>query len=82
MNKCDAVSKDDMELLEIVEMEVRELLTFYGYKGDDIQIIVKAKDRMEVEKKPGVEELLAILNKYSGRIPLDFKFDREEVNAR
>ena len=36
-------------------------------EGDDIQIIVKAKDKMEVEKKPGVEELLAILNKYSGR---------------
>jgi antitoxin MazE len=51
-------------------------------EGDDIQITVKAKDKMEVEKKPGVEELLATLNKYSGRVPLDFKFDREEANAR
>jgi antitoxin MazE len=39
-------------------------------EGDDIQITVKAKDKMEVEKKPGVEELLATLNKYSGRVPL------------
>jgi antitoxin MazE len=51
-------------------------------EGDDIQITVKAKDKMEVEKKPGVEELLATLKKYSGRVPLDFKFDREEANAR
>ena len=51
-------------------------------EGDDIQITVRAKDKMEVEKKPGVEELLAILNKYSGRVPLDFKFDRDDANAR
>ena len=37
MNKCDLV--DDPELLELVEMEVRELLTSYGYPGDDIPVI-------------------------------------------
>jgi antitoxin MazE len=51
-------------------------------EGDDIQITVKAKDKMEVEKKRGVEEMLDTLNKYSGRVPLDFKFDRDEANAR
>jgi antitoxin MazE len=50
-------------------------------EGDDIQITVKARDKIEVEKKPGVEVLLATLNKYSGRIPLDFKFDRDDANA-
>ena len=37
LNKCDQV--DDEELLELVEMEVRELLDFYGFPGDEIPII-------------------------------------------
>jgi elongation factor Tu len=37
MNKCDMV--DDAELLELVEMEVRELLSKYEFPGDDIPII-------------------------------------------
>ncbi len=37
MNKCDQV--DDPELLDLVEMEIRELLTEYGYDGDNTPII-------------------------------------------
>jgi elongation factor Tu len=37
MNKCDMV--DDAELLELVEMEIRELLTKYDFPGDDVPII-------------------------------------------
>ena len=37
LNKCDQV--DDEELLELVEMEVREMLTFYGFPGDDTPIV-------------------------------------------
>ncbi len=37
MNKVDLV--DDEELLELVEMEIRELLSFYDYPGDDIPVI-------------------------------------------
>ena len=37
LNKCDQV--DDEELLELVEMEVRELLTTYNFPGDDLPII-------------------------------------------
>ncbi len=37
MNKCDMV--DDAELLELVEMEIRELLTKYQFPGDDVPII-------------------------------------------
>src|SRR5450759_3111307 len=37
LNKCDAV--DDAELLELVELEVRELLSKYDYPGDEIPII-------------------------------------------
>jgi elongation factor Tu len=37
MNKVDQV--DDEELLELVEMEIRELLSSYEYPGDDIPIV-------------------------------------------
>ena len=37
MNKCDLV--DDDELLELVEMEIRELLSEYDFPGDDIPIV-------------------------------------------
>lgn len=37
LNKCDMV--DDEELLELVEMEVRELLSTYGFPGDDVPVI-------------------------------------------
>ena len=37
LNKCDLV--DDEELLELVEMEVRDLLTHYGYDGDSIPLV-------------------------------------------
>src|SRR6476620_695780 len=36
LNKCDAV--DDPELLDLVELEVRELLTSYGFPGNDIPV--------------------------------------------
>lgn len=37
MNKCDMV--DDQELLDLVEMDVRELLNFYGFDGDNVPVI-------------------------------------------
>lgn len=51
-------------------------------EGDDIQITVKAKNKMEIEKKRGVNDMLDTLTKYSGRVPLYFKFDRDDANAR
>jgi elongation factor Tu len=50
MNKCDLV--DDAELLELVEMEVRELLSKYEFPGDDLPII-KGSARMALEGQPG-----------------------------
>lgn len=38
MNKCDLV--DDEELLELVEIEVRDLLSKYGYPGDDVPLVM------------------------------------------
>jgi elongation factor Tu len=50
LNKCDLV--DDEELLELVEMEVRELLSKYEFPGDDLPII-KGSARMALEGQPG-----------------------------
>ena len=48
MNKCDMV--DDPELLDLVEMEVRELLSSYQFPGDDIPII-RGSALMALENK-------------------------------
>ena len=70
LNKCDMV--DDEELLELVEMEVRELLSSYDFPGDDIPIIrgsalkaleSAADDITSDEYKP-IMELVAALDSY------------------
>ena len=64
MNKADAV--DDPELLELVELEVRELLSAYEFPGDDIPVIGQrvegAGRRPEWEKT--VDELMAAVDSY------------------
>ncbi|RZI69351.1 MAG: elongation factor Tu [Variovorax sp.] len=57
LNKCDMV--DDAELLELVEMEVRELLTKYDFPGDDTPIIHgSAKLALEGDKGPLGEQAI------------------------
>jgi elongation factor Tu len=57
LNKCDLV--DDAELLELVEMEVRELLSKYDFPGDDVPII-KGSARLALEGNEGEMGLVAI----------------------
>src|SRR3982750_3879268 len=65
MNKVDAV--DDAELLELVEMEVRELLSSYEFPGDDIPVIqgsaLKALEG-DAAWEPKVDELMAAVDSY------------------
>src|SRR3989475_4267271 len=57
LNKCDAV--DDQELVELVEMEVRELLSKYQFPGDDIPIIRGAAIKaLTGEKGPVADEAI------------------------
>jgi len=51
-------------------------------EGDDIEIHVADNRAFGVALKPGREELLKRLRAFRGRLPVDFKFDREEANAR
>ena len=67
MNKCDMV--DDPELLDLVEMEVRELLSKYDFPGDDVPVIrgsaLQALENPEDEEKNKcVWELMEALDTY------------------
>ncbi len=69
MNKCDLV--DDEELLELVEMEVRELLSNYDFPGDDIPIIKgSARMALDGDKGPmGEESILKLADTLDSYIP-------------
>lgn len=51
-------------------------------EGDDIEIHVADAREFAVARKPGRRELVMRLRAFRGRLPADFKFDREEANAR
>lgn len=84
MNKVDLV--DDAELLELVEMEIRELLSFYEFPGDDIPVIQGSAlgalngEAQWVEK---VEELMNAVDEYipmpERLVDLDFLMPVEDV---
>jgi antitoxin MazE len=50
--------------------------------GDDIEIHVVGARDFAVARKPARKELLKRLRAFRGRLPADFKFDRDEANAR
>jgi elongation factor Tu len=65
LNKVDMV--DDPELLELVELEVRELLKSYGFPGDDLPVVkVSALGALNGEEKweKSVDELMDAVDKY------------------
>jgi len=69
MNKCDMV--DDAELLELVEMEVRELLAKYDFPGDDVPIIKgSALKALEGDKgELGEQAIMALADALDSYIP-------------
>jgi len=65
LNKCDMV--DDAELLDLVEMEVRELLTKYGYNGEETPVVrISALKALEgdAEAQEGVYKLMQTVDEY------------------
>lgn len=51
-------------------------------EGDHVQVTVKDKRTLEVERKPGAEELLRRLDACNVGLPPGWKFDRDDANAR
>ncbi|MDH5609987.1 MAG: elongation factor Tu [Cyclobacteriaceae bacterium] len=68
MNKVDLV--DDPELLELVEMEIRELLSFYEYPGDDIPVIQGSALGGLNGEPSWVEKINELMNAVDEYIPL------------
>ncbi|UOF91891.1 elongation factor Tu [Fodinisporobacter ferrooxydans] len=66
MNKCDMV--DDEELLDLVEMEIRDLLSEYEFPGDDIPVIrgsaKEALDNPDGDWAKKIDELMAAVDDY------------------
>lgn len=84
MNKVDMV--DDPELLELVEMEVRELLSFYDFPGDDIPVIQgSALGGLNADEAwvPKILELMQAVDDYiplpERLVDLDFLMPVEDV---
>jgi elongation factor Tu len=76
LNKADMV--DDEELLELVEMEVRELLSFYDYDGDNVPVIQgSALGALNGEEKwvNAVNELMEAVDTYIELPPRDIEKD-------
>ena len=68
LNKCDMV--DDPELLELVEMEVRELLTEYEFPGDDIPVIKgSALKALEDPKSEWGDKIMELMDAVDSYIP-------------
>lgn len=67
MNKCDMV--DDEELLELVEMEVRDLLTEYEFPGDDIPVIKGSALKALEGEAAWEEKIVELMNAVDEYIP-------------
>jgi antitoxin MazE len=50
--------------------------------GDEVELTPGAARSFEVYKKPSREELIERLKSFRGSLPADYKFDRDEANAR
>ena len=68
MNKVDLV--DDEEMLELVDMEVRELLSSYDYNGDDAAVIQGSALKAIEGDADGVAQIMELMNAVDEHIPL------------
>ena len=51
-------------------------------EGDDIEVHVTGEREFGIVRKPHRDELIEQLRRFRGRLPVDFKFDRDDANAR
>ncbi len=68
LNKVDAV--DDPELLDLVELEVRELLSSYGFPGDDLPVVRVSALRALEGDADGVAGILKLLEALDTYVPM------------
>src|SRR5262249_38796098 len=68
LNKVDAI--DDPELLDLVELEVRELLKSYGFPGDDIPVVRLSALKALQGEASGVESVVKLMEALDTYVPL------------
>jgi len=68
LNKVDAV--DDSELVDLVELEVRELLKSYGFPGDDVPVVRVSALKALNGEPDGVESIIKLMEALDAYIPL------------
>src|SRR4029450_7297330 len=68
LNKVDAV--DDPELLDLVELEVRELLTTYKFPGDDVPVVRVSALKALNGEADGVDSILKLMDALDTYVPL------------
>jgi antitoxin MazE len=52
------------------------------HEGDEIEVVIADERVFQVRKKPSSEAIVARLRQFRGKLPADFKFDRDDANAR
>ena len=52
------------------------------HEGDEIEMVIADERVFQVRKKPSTQALMERLRQFRGKLPADFKFDREEAHAR
>jgi len=74
------VSKWGNSLAIRLPASVTEALEMHA--GDEIEVVIADERVFQVRKKPGNQAILARLRQFRGKLPADFKFDRDDANAR
>lgn len=52
------------------------------HEGDEVEVTIAEWRTLQIDKKPSNRELLDRLHKFRGKLPADFKFDRDEAGER
>src|SRR5579859_3578140 len=71
LNKVDAV--DDQELVDLVELEIRELLKHYGFPGDDVPVVRVSALKALNGEADGVDSVLKLMEALDSYIPLPLR---------
>ena len=51
-------------------------------EGDEVEVVIEDERIFQIRKKPGREAILERLRQFRGKLPADFRFDRDDANAR
>ncbi|UOF94525.1 MAG: elongation factor Tu [Bacteroides sp.] len=68
MNKCDVI--DDRELIDLVELEIKELLSFYNFDGENTPIIKGSALKALEGEKEWVDKILELIESVDNHIPM------------